>query len=92
MDQLHRRGGVGSVSSTRKRNSFIPGKRDTPFHRKCREFLVHRVGAGDVAFPDMIREIHAAGVDNTCIPGTWHWNAALNTCLAAVGDKDYHQH
>jgi hypothetical protein len=60
----------------------VQGKAGARTDRERRKFLAYRAGAEGISFLDLARGIHAAGVDNACIPGNWHWDATGNRVAA----------
>ena len=53
---------------------FLPGKTDTPIHKRERAFLNTWTSERSVPYLDLTPVIHGAGVSNTYIAGNWHWN------------------
>ena len=53
---------------------FLPGKTDTPIHKRERAFLNSWTAERSVPYLDLTPIIHGAGVSNTYIRDNWHWN------------------
>jgi len=54
---------------------FLPGKKDTRPDRVRRGFLEDWTKRNSVPYLDLTDPLHSAGVENTYIPGNYHWNA-----------------
>jgi hypothetical protein len=53
---------------------FLPGKTDTPIHKRERKFLGKWTADRNIPYLDLTPIIHGAGVVNTYIADNWHWN------------------
>jgi hypothetical protein len=71
---------------------FLPGRSDTAVDQERRAHLARWAAAGRIAFHDFTDVLHGAGVEETYLPGNWHWSEhghrlageALHARLAGV--------